>query len=424
MTKPENGLEMYHNILLDMLKTALALPVKSGSTDAFSVKKTIEDAVKKCGYDSLGENVDWKRLIRCADSHGVLSLIADELEFIPGVEDSLRKYSMDKAKRIVLQNSRLLELSAYYLKLLNDNKITAVLLKGAQAASHYPIGELRKSGDIDILIADGQQFQRAVDILLSHGLSRVEEQHAGYHEELRGKSGIILEIHHSLSEQFDNDDVNQKLAEYTRDMSRHISVKIINGRKIYALSEAYEALTLVIHMLHHYLRAGFGLKLLCDWTVFWNRDIPDIEKEIFAGMLDELMITGFVYSVNTICIDRLGLSASNVDFMMKKGVPADTEALLKDIIEAEEFGDADSSRMVAMRGTSVKDYLREFHHQMKLNNPSASRRKLLWPYLWLKTLIIFIRNNKKVRNTTVGGILKSAGKRSRLTKDMKLFTKP
>ena len=42
------------------------------------------------------------------------------------------------------------------------------------------------------------------------------------------------------------------------------------------------------------------------------------------------------------------------------------EEFFTEIMEAEEFGEADSKRMVAMRGTGWIDYIREFHHQMQL----------------------------------------------------------
>lgn len=423
MTKSYDGLEICEKMLLDMLKTALTLPIKSGKTDAFLVEQEVKNAVSARGIDRVGESVDWEKLVRCADRHGVLSLIADELKFIPDIPDSVLRYSMNKAKTIVLQNNRLLELSAYYIRLLESRQITAILLKGAGTASLYPIGELRKSGDIDILITDGEQFDMALNILKAEGLNRVDEQHANYHEEMRGDNGIIVELHHSLAEQFDDARVNRMLKIYTQDMGNHVVLKNLNGKKIYCLEDAWDALSLVIHMLHHFLRAGFGLKLLCDWTVFWNRDIPAEQKKIFGEMIETLGITGFVVAVNIICTERLGMDPSKVDFMMKSDARVDTTAFLKDIIEAEEFGDANNNRMVAMRGTGIRDYFREFHHQMRINNPSVSQNKLLWPYLWIKTLVVFIRNNRRVRNTTISGILKSAGKRSRLTKEMKLFTK-
>ena len=66
-------------------------------------------------------------------------------------------------------------------------------------------------------------------------------------------------------------------------------------------------------------------------------------------------------------------------------------------------------------------YVREFHHQMHLNFPYAGRCPLLWPALWCATLWRFLRNNRTVRGTTTGAVLKEARRRSRLMEPLALF---
>ena len=64
------------------------------------------------------------------------------------------------------------------------------------------------------------------------------------------------------------------------------------------------------------------------------------------------------------------------------------EEFFTEIMEAEEFGEADSKRMVAMRGTGWIDYIREFHHQMHLSHPKAGQYKILYPILWVRTFSV------------------------------------
>ena len=94
---------------------------------------------------------------------------------------------------------------------------------------------------------------------------------------------------------------------------------------------------------------------------------------------------------------------------------------MKDILASGEFGHDKRQRMVAMRGTGIDAYAREFHHQMHLNYPKAGRVFLLWPFLWGMTLLRFLYNNRAVRGVRGRDILKEAGKRSRLIDRMKLF---
>ena len=95
-----------------------------------------------------------------------------------------------------------------------------------------------------------------------------------------------------------------------------------------------------------------------------------------------------------------------------------TDALLRDILDAGEFGSSEPERMVGMDGNSLAAYVKEFHHQMHINFPKAGRVILFWPALWLATLIRFLNNNKKLNRAPVSAIMKKAGKRGKLVRKL------
>ena len=90
------------------------------------------------------------------------------------------------------------------------------------------------------------------------------------------------------------------------------------------------------------------------------------------------------------------------------------DALLRDIMDAGEFGYSEAERMVGMDGDSWTAYVREFHHQMHINFPKAGKIIFLWPALWIATLVRFLSNNKKLNRAPVAAIMKKAGKRGQL----------
>ena len=173
-------------------------------------------------------------------------------------------------------------------------------------------------------------------------------------------------------------------------------------------------------MLQHFLRSGFGIKLLCDWVVFWKETATMEEQGVYLRLVREAGIKNFSDIVTLTCIQYLGMDAEKVEWMNYAG-DYPVEEFLKEILVAEEFGKSDVHRMVVMRGTGIHDYIREFHHQMHLNFPKAGKCFLSWPVLWIITLVRFLKNNRKVRNTSTGAILKEAAKRSKLLEDLKLF---
>ena len=71
-----------------------------------------------------------------------------------------------------------------------------------------------------------------------------------------------------------------------------------------------------------------------------------------------------------------------------------------------------------MDGNSLMTYIKEFHHQMHINFPKSGRMILFWPVLWLATLIRFLKNNKKYNRAPVTAIMKKAGKRGELVKQL------
>ena len=101
----------------------------------------------------------------------------------------------------------------------------------------------------------------------------------------------------------------------------------------------------------------------------------------------------------------------------------DCMLFMDEVWESAEFGSEDENRMVMLKGTGFKAYISEFHHQTCINFPRASRVFITWPVLWIYTLVRFIRNNRKVRNTSLRTVLSATSKRSRRISHLKLFEK-
>lgn len=364
----------------------------------------------------------WEKLIRLAGEHAVVSLLYEPLSGCKQVPEECMKQIEQTSRIVVRAGYRLLFLTKHLTDLLEEHGITAITLKGMATAAFYPVPELRKSGDIDILITDATQCERACRLLVKEGYTPAGHQLALHHMELKNPEGISVEVHGLLAEPFDSQSVNKYLRTLLPEYKEHIIENTSWGFSIWQPSDGYHAFYLVLHMLQHYLRAGFGIKNLCDWVVFWNRTVKEKEKEYFLRLVLESGTLGFVQMITAACIRYLGLEKKQVEFFMTKEIPArQTELLMQEIFTAGEYGKSDKTRMVAMRGTGMKSYIREFHHQMNLNYPRAGHIFLLWPFLWLFTLYRFLRNNRKIRNISGREILKEAARRSELTEQMKLF---
>lgn len=418
-------------LLLDLLKCAVTVQIpQEFASCPEKVRKVYENAVHDCFLSEVFCGIDWEKLINLADKHCVLSLLHDLLVHIDAVPEALVYKSGERAKQTVLQNYRLLYMSSRIIQELEQHHIRVILLKGWQTAWLYPVPEVRKSGDIDILVAHPQEFLSAIALLEKQGCKKQDIQHANHHVELVSDKGISIEVHSRLAEPFDNKYTNDYLENIKSEYNAHLIHKNILGYPVTCTNDGYDAFYLLLHMLQHFLRAGFGVKLLCDWAVFWNRRIADQEKASFLRLITESRTQGFAQTITEICVQYFGLQRNNVAFMFEnqKETKEDQRrekyaCFMKDILEAEEFGHSNADRMVVLQNSGLRAYIREFHHQMRLNHPRLSKCIVLWPYLWVHTLVVFFVNNRKIRKTTAREIFKKANARSKLIEEMRLFKK-
>lgn len=191
------------------------------------------------------------------------------------------------------------------------------------------------------------------------------------------------------------------------------------GLPVYAYDTPWQAFYLLLHMLLHFMGSGFGLRNLCDWVVLWEHCDDTAAREEFWKLACESGMSEFAKAVTAICVTYLGLTREKSPIPAESAVEQDVmDALLRDVLDAGEFGYGEAERMVGMDGNSLGAYLREFHHQMHLNFPRAGRIPVFWPPLWCATLVRFLRNNKRLKRPPISEIMRKAGQRGQLVSQL------
>lgn len=375
---------------------------------------------KKSWQEEELTEAEWERIIQCAAKHGVLSVLEPELCVNQTISEAQKKRVNALAKQTVLQQYRLLFLSKCLSELFMENEIPVVVLKGVTVGVYYPVPELRKSGDVDLLLKNPKDIGKAKQVLIKAGYKQKEEQKALHHICFSSLENIDIELHTMLAEPFDSEKVNECLQKMVLEAQWEKSE--VMGVKLPVLSDAYYGAELLLHMLQHFLRSGFGLRLLCDWVMFWQKDIAEEEKLRYLELIDEIGLKGFSDIVTMTCVRFLGLSETRIQWMnITEEYPLDE--FMRETLDAEEFGKSNKNRMVMLRGTGVFDYVREFHHQTQINFPKVGKCFLLWPVLWIITLFRFLKNNWMLRKISTSSILKETARRSNMMKKIRLFTK-
>ena len=421
VTDVGKGMSSEEHGLLYLLKAQLdsmpAMPESTTGMEKMAISENEKDAVYSAGGKG---GTDWEKVCDIAERHGVLPLLYGGLAEEETVSELTRRRVIMFAQKTVRQSYRILFLSKFVISRLEEAGIAVVLLKGVGTATFYPVPELRKTGDVDLLLIDPGSMDRAEEILLRCGCSVSQRQLALHHVVFETADGIEVELHTMLAEPFDNQAINQYLQDKLPDCGRNIRRVDCMGVELPVLDVGYHAYELLLHMLQHFLRSGFGLRLLCDWVVLWNRETDLEECEKYMSLVKESGLKGFSDMVTLFCCAYLGLGQEKIAWM-KIIAEYDVEGFLREILEAEEFGKSAADRMVTLRSNSLGAYVREFHHQMRLNFPKAGRYFPLWPGLWIVTLVRFLHNNRRIRGVTARAVLKKAGQRSRVMEQIRLW---
>lgn len=373
--------------------------------------------------EPVPEKFNWEKFNNVARKHVVTALLRDELVARDDVPKNQKIYVQNMAKRTVLQSYRFVFLSKYIVNLLGDHGIKSILLKGVATAELYRVPEYRKSGDIDILLLNPKEIDKATEVLECAGYTVTERQLAHHQVVFVGSEGISVEVHVMLAEPFDNKETNNYLMELQKNIEKYTVTKSLMGVELPILCDGYHAFELLLHMLQHYLRSGFGLKLLCDWVVLWDKGLDEKNLAIYRSLVRESRIAGFSDMISSLCMCYLGLRKDSQVIINEVMDPESCYEFMLEIMEAEEFGKSSVERMVTLRSGGMQEFFREFHHQMQLNFMTLSKIWVLWPLLWMLTLVKFLINNRKIRKTSTLKIIWKANQRSQKMKKIRLFRK-
>lgn len=235
-----------------------------------------------------------------------------------------------------------------------------VILKGLAAASYYPDPMLRALGDVDFLIDPGHQG-RVKKALEDDGYERWNTAHICH--VVFQKENQNLEMHFEIAG-IPHGKPGELVREYMKSALDETVSYSENGFVLNLPLPQYHGLIILLHMQHHMVAEGLGLRHLIDWCYFvqktendefWKTDLLPILKKIGLLRFAEVMtMTGTLY-LHTPCPDW----CKNVDEELCDGV-------MKDILEGGNFGRkneerSESGMMISDHGKDGTQYGKLYH---------------------------------------------------------------
>jgi hypothetical protein len=391
----------------------------------------LSSAIHNQEFDvNMNDSIDWNYIFEEAVAHQVHTLLYPVISNLGsgyGPDAPLMKrWHTATILFTITQFQHIQQISEVFHK-FNSEHIPVIALKGLIIRECYPEPELRTMGDADILIHK-EDMEKVDQLLIELGYVKGEAsfKHTGYNHAIFPS----IEVHLSLMD----DDKFSYSKDFTESVWNNAVDTQINGVNALTLSPEDQVLHLILHMANHMKSSGFGLRQICDLTLFVKKNLNQINWLIISEKVERYMITQFTYTIFAVCYRLFQLKIP--DLFNKQSIVNSPyiDELISDILAGGVFGKRGEERVIGSqmlnyiedkRSESITEGIRRvctfaFPSSKKLNVRYGYAKKyyILLPIAWIHR---FIYNLSRKNMITYFKTIFSNNKNSTFEKRSKLL---
>lgn len=359
-------------------------------------------------------------------------------DFLP---DSIKK-EWQKTNDSLLVNFIKIEKEHTHLhKIMRENGIPYVIIKGAVSASYYKKSGVRTVGDIDFFV-DKNDRNTAKNVLLSSGLVLTEDNKEGYHiafnryfDKERETTPVRYEMHDRVNN-IPNDKVGKIIDSYFSDMIG-CAKEFNDGFATFMMPNAFHhGLIMLLHTAGHMTHEGIGLRHMCDWACFIESMQSDEFVSLFKEKLEKVGLWYFAKLISAFCVEYLGCTKKDWIYEdLQSDYKLVIENMLCDVFEAGNFGHNDITRTRHIKYISNSDdnkisdkntfaqLMKATKHKVKTNYPKFYEHKVLYPLGFCAVVFqygfLVLRGKRKIDNSKK--VISDANARKEIYRNFHLF---
>lgn len=319
--------------------------------------------------DTELEGIDWDAVFKEATAQAVLLSAFDAAGVYKShIPQDVYFGWFQKVSRGLMKNMQVNHAQRELTALLEEHGYPFVILKGEAAAAYYPRPDLRHLGDVDFLI-DPAQKEAIAALLEANGYTGSMEHHICH--TVFKKPGAHLEMHFEIA--------GIPYGQPGERVRAYMQSALAEARRNSGFSTpapAHHGLILLLHMGHHMVAEGLGLRHLCDWAAFvdrtageafWEERLLPHLREIGLLKYACVMTKTAARAIGTVCPDWAQAEDDLCD------------AVLHDILTGGNFGRKDKERSSA--GMMISQHGKDGIGQSSMHN--------LWNTLHRSTAEVF-----------------------------------
>ena len=369
---------------------------------------------------------DMKAVLTEAKAQSVYLMVMDVVADNDLVPRDKFSEEYDLAFFLTLKNAQVEQSQKGLVSLLTENQKEYAIIKGEAAAAYYPKPTLRTFGDVDFLI-DPKDMSEITEMLKNEGYKEKQEEHICHVVFKKPKSH--LEMHFEIVG-IPNGEQGKVVRQYMKDALADTRSQSGSMGDFKVLSHARHGLVTLLHMAHHMLTEGIGLRHLCDWAVFVDKthNEPFWDKELLP-LLNKIGLLKYAKVMTKTAAIYLGTAE-----MPFAGDISDElcEEVIEDIFTGGNFGRKDKtySESGIMVSNHAKDGTKKsklrvalsvVHSSVKYHHPVAIKFKILYPvfaiYRLFRYFILMLFGKKQ----SILKTLPTANKRRELYSKLEVF---
>ena len=286
---------------------------------------------------------------------------------------------------------------------LEKAKIPFIPLKGSVIRKYYPEPWMRTSCDIDILV-DKSNLEQAKESLTRDLEYQAENVESSHDLSLYAPSGVHLELHHSLAEDFCSSTIN-----YILDIVWENIIEDYSYRK--NMTDEMFYFYHVAHMAKHFEIGGCGVRPFLDSYLLLHH--AQYQTDSCCRLLQKGRLLTFAKAVEETAniwfgkTEETSLSREMQDYILYAGMYADIEnrAAVQQVKKGGRFKYLWSRIFLS-------------YEQLKTQYPNLAKRKILFPFYQIKRWcrLLFGKDSKNVSRELKANVNVQADKKERIAK--------
>lgn len=287
------------------------------------------------------KGIFFSAIMQQAEEQSVVGLVTAGLEHVVDVKvpKEVLLHFIGGTLQIEQQNKAMNEFVACLIEQLRHHDIYTLLVKGQGIAQCYERPLWRSSGDVDLLLSNGN-YEKAKELLIPQAVDVESEYKSFKHQGMTMKGGFVVELHGTLHSRLSKR-IDKAIDNAQKDVFFAGSVRSWqNGStQVFMPSPDNDIIFVFTHIIHHFYIEGIGLRQICDWCrLLWTYsnelDQRKLESRLkVAGVMSEWR------AFAALAVDWLGIPVEAMPlYSSDKKWSHKAERIMAFVIESGNFG--------------------------------------------------------------------------------------